>query len=175
MSWKCSNDWKKAGDTYNASYKDMEWAQNRHENCVNIYKAAALESHSNLHQILCWGREICFKNWISSFLVKNNWHAILCFRCMTQWFDINIHYNMVITVSLVTICQHAKLWRYDWQYSLCYTSIFIYRCPIYFITRRLHLLILFIYFCPPPKPLPLWQPSVFFSLSVSLFLFCLVF
>jgi len=66
----------------------------------------------------------------------------IIFRCTTQWFDICIHYDMIITVNLVTIHHHTKSLQYYWLYSPCHTLH-----PVtHFITGSLYFLILLIYF-----------------------------
>ena len=52
------------------------------------------------------------------------------FRCTTQWFDNDIHHEMLITISVVTICHHTKLLQYHWLYSLCYI---LYPCDLFIL------------------------------------------
>lgn len=58
-------NWKKISEVYKASCEEMAWVPNRHASWFNIYGKAALGSHLDLHQTLCWGRErpILFNWW----------------------------------------------------------------------------------------------------------------
>ena len=56
------------------------------------------------------------------FLLKYSWCTILCWF---QVYNIQIHYKMITTVSLVIICPYTKLLQYHLWYSLCYTSLWL--------------------------------------------------
>lgn len=45
----------------------------------------------------------------------------ICFRSIIQLFSMYISYDVIITISLIPICHHAKLLPYYWLYSLCRT------------------------------------------------------
>ena len=79
---------------------------------------------------------------------------------------------MITTISLVTICQHTKLLQYYWLYSLsCMLyplALFIF-CNLKFASfNLLHI------FHPSMHPLSPFAATVFSSVSMSLFLFCLL-
>ena len=41
-------------------------------------------------------------------------------RCTAKWLGICIHYKVITTINLVTICPHTKLLQYYWPHSSCY-------------------------------------------------------
>ena len=70
---------------------------------------------------------------------------------------------MSTTISLVTICHHTKILQYCSVYAPCCT---FHLCNFYFVTESLCLLISLI-----PHPPPLQQTTCLFFISMSLFLF----
>ena len=70
---------------------------------------------------------------------------------------------MSTTISLVTICHHTKILQYCSVYAPCCT---LHLCNFYFVTESLCLLISLI-----PHPPPLQQTTCLFFISMSLFLF----
>ena len=111
---------------------------------------------------------------LKNMTIFKNWSRIdiphySSFRCTTQWFDIYIHYEMMTTISLVTICLHIKLLQYHWLYPLGCT---LYPYDTYFITGKfIHInpLHLFHLFLTPPS-----SGNYQFSVLMTLFLFCLL-
>ena len=91
------------------------------------------------------------------------------FRCTTQWFNIYMHCELIITISLVTICHHTKLRHNYWLYSLCCT---LHLCDLFYKWECVPLNLLHLFFQSPHPP-SLWLPPV-----CSLYLwvcFCFVF
>ena len=70
---------------------------------------------------------------------------------------------MSTTISLVAICHHTKILQYCSVYAPCCT---FHLCNFYFVTGSLCLLISLI-----PHPPPLQQTTCLFFISMSLFLF----
>ena len=91
------------------------------------------------------------------------------FKCTAKWLDICIHYEVITTISLVTICPHTKLLQYYWPHFSCYIlpphGLLFYNWRLVPL-NPLHL------FCHTPIPFPLALTHLF-SVSVSLSFFVL--
>ena len=91
--------------------------------------------------------------------------------CTTQWFDISIHFKMLTTVSLVTVCHHAKI--------LCIIDSISH--PVHFIPAtqlfckwKFVLLHLPHPFLSSPCPPPSLTTTCLFSVSMTQFPFCYI-
>jgi len=91
--------------------------------------------------------------------------------CTTQRFDISIHFKMLTTVSLVTVCHHAKI--------LCIIASISH--PVHFIPAtqlfckwKFVLLHLPHPFLSSPCPPPSLTTTCLFSVSMTQFPFCYV-
>ena len=93
----------------------------------------------------------------------------ISFRCTAWWFNIYLRYKMTTLIRLITICHHKNYHNIvDYiPYAVHYISM-----TYLFYKWKFVPLILFICFTLPPFPLPLSITNLF-SVSVSLFLFCL--
>ena len=92
-------------------------------------------------------------------------YNIILVLSIPECFDIYILYEIITTMSLVTICHIIKLLQFCWLYSL--------RCtlqPQDWFILRLEVLNPFCHLSLPPPPSPL-ATSSFFAVSMSLFLF----
>ena len=67
----------------------------------------------------------------------------ISFRCIAQWLNIFIHYEMITTESLVTICHNSALLR---LLLTIFPKFALHPWLIYFIHRSLYFIIPFTYF-----------------------------
>ena len=97
----------------------------------------------------CWKR-------LAYLSLKKTWsitdlQRYVSSRCTTYPFDISIHYKIITTVSLVTICHHAKLLQYHLISSPHCT---FNPHDSFVVTESLYLLSSFNYFSTPSTSLP---------------------
>ena len=96
------------------------------------------------------------------------WYYV-SFRCTKWWFDIYIHYEMIIRTTLVTICPHTNYYNIiDIPYAVYYIHVTYLSYIWKFVSQ----------FPWSISPLPLLSGNYSFGLciyeSVSI-LFCLIF
>ena len=79
---------------------------------------------------------------------------------MTQWFSISIHFKIVTTISLVTICHNTSYYIVIDYFRTLYIS---YSWFIYFVTGWFFLLISLIslLLSPPPKMISILTKYIF--------------
>ena len=76
--------------------------------------------------------------------------------------DICIHYKMITTECLVTICPHTKLLQYYWLFSLCYL---LHPCGLFYNWRFLPVNPVYLFHTPPTSSPP--ATTHLFSVSMS--------
>ena len=103
---------------------------------------------TNLISLWIW-LLVVLKNIIDPWYYDSLW-------CTMQHFDISIHFKLITTIALVTICHHTKISYNSWAFSSLCT---LHPCDIYFITGSLYLLISLTYFTYCPIPM-LWKLPV---------------
>ena len=101
--------------------------------------------------------------WRHTYNFFLNWNIVnvqyfVSFRSITKWFDIFIHYEIITTISLTTICPHRIIIILMTIFFMLYIMP---RWLISFKTGDLYLIIPFSYF-PPMTPL-----STTFLFSIS--------
>ena len=91
------------------------------------------------------------------------------FRCVTEWFDICIHYEMITMISLVTICPQQSYYN-----IIDHIPYVVYHNPLAYLFHNWRFVPLNPHhlFCPlTPSPL---ATTWVFSASMSLFSSCFV-
>ena len=95
--------------------------------------------------------------------MKYSWCSISCYFQVSNHYDTCIHYGMITTVNLVTICPHTKLLQY--YDHIPYAAYYI---PVAYLLYTWRFII---HQYSPTFPPLLYHPLC--SVSMSLFSFCM--